>query len=43
MKSLIITLLAVIGVAAIMYFGWDWISAGIQSLFDAVKGFLSGL
>ncbi|MEZ4358237.1 MAG: hypothetical protein R2876_06415 [Eubacteriales bacterium] len=43
MKNLIITLLAVIGVAAIMYFGWDWISAGIQSLFDSVKGFFSSL
>jgi HAMP domain-containing protein len=31
-RKLIVLALAVIGLAAILYFGWDWIQAGLDNL-----------
>jgi len=39
-RKLIITALAVIGIAAIIYFGFDWIEAGLNNLKDkAIQGY----
>lgn len=37
-KNFILIALAIIGVAAILYFGWDWIQPGITYLIDQIKG-----
>jgi len=33
-RKLIVLTLAIIGIAAILYFGWDWITAGLNNLKD---------
>lgn len=42
-KNFILIALALVGVAAIVYFGWEWIEPAIQALIDAVKGLIENI